>query len=115
VTLKSLTVKLPADSNPSQFSVALVGTLNGVNGQEAAGEAGVIPTKGATIRFNDCPIGTVGCVLLSGALVPVGNPLQYLTLGILVAPNDEGDLLLPLVSDEDFLSCLLRTDRKDCN
>jgi hypothetical protein len=57
-------------------------------------------------------------VLLSGALVPVTNPLQNLTLGILVAPDDEGDLLLPLVSDEDFLSCLLRSngsDPNDCN
>jgi nicotinate-nucleotide pyrophosphorylase len=115
VNIKSLTVELPTNSNPANFNVSLTGTVNGLPGQEAAGAAGAIPTKGATIRFNDCPIGTVGCVLLSGALVPVGNPLQYLTLGILVAPNDEGDLLLPLVSDEDFLSCLLRTDRNDCN
>ena len=72
----------------------------------------MVPAKGATIRFNNCPIGTVGCVLLAGVPLPVGNPIQFLTLGILVPPNDEGDLLLPLVSDEDFLACLLR---KDCN
>jgi hypothetical protein len=112
VDVKSLTVTLPPNSVPSDFSVTLTGTVNGVSGQEAAQEAGVIPTKGATLQFNNCPIGTVGCVVLSGVPVPVGNPLQYLTLGIMVAPNDEDDLLLPLVSDEDYLSCLLR---QDCN
>jgi hypothetical protein len=112
VAVKSLTLVLPANSVPSDFSVTLQGTVGGVSGQEAAGEGGIIPTKGATIQFNNCPIGTVGCVLLSGVPVPAGSPLQFLTLGILVAPSDEGDLLLPLVSDEDFLTCLLR---KDCN
>jgi hypothetical protein len=112
VDVKSLTITLPPGSVPSDFSVLLTGTVGGIGGQEAAQEAGVIPSKGATLQFNSCPIGTVGCVVLPGVPVPTGSPLQYLTLGFLVAPNDEGDLLLPLVSDEDYLSCLLR---KDCN
>ena len=111
VDVKSLTVTLPLGSVPSDFSVLLTGTVGGVGGLEAAQEAGVVPSKGATLQFNNCPIGTVGCVVLPGVPVPSGSPLQYLTLGFLVAPNDEGDLLLPLVSDEDYLSCLLR---KDC-
>jgi hypothetical protein len=113
VNVNALTVVLPPnDSNTSQFSVALTGSVAGFAGQEAASASGVIPLRGATLRVNNCPIGTANCVLLSGALVPVGNPLQNLALGILINPNDEGDLLLPLVSDEDFLTCLLR---KDCN
>jgi hypothetical protein len=112
VVVKSLTVQLPLNTTPTNFTVDLNGTVNGITGQAAAGQAGVVPAKGTTIRFNNCPIGTVGCVLLSSVPLPVGNPLQFLTLGILVPPSDEGDLLLPLVSDEDFLACLLR---KDCN
>jgi hypothetical protein len=120
VNVNQLTVVLPANvgNNTSPFSVALTGSVDGQHGQIAASDGSVIPTRGITLRINNCPIGSVNCVLLSGALVPVTNPLQNLTLGILVAPDDEGDLLLPLVSDEDFLSCLLRSngsDPNDCN
>ena len=120
VNVGQLTVVLPANvgNDTAPFTVALTGSVDGQFGQIAASNGSVIPTRGITLRINNCPIGSVNCVLLSGALVPVTNPLQNLTLGILVAPNDEGDLLLPLVSDEDFLSCLLRSngsDPNDCN
>jgi hypothetical protein len=120
VNVGQLTVELPPNvgNNTSPFSVTLTGSVDGQFGQLAASNGSVIPTRGITLRINNCPIGSVNCVLLSGALVPITNPLQNLTLGILVAPDDEGDLLLPLVSDEDFLSCLLRSngsDPNDCN
>src|SRR5208282_5884295 len=115
VNVNQLTLVLPLNSNPANFTVSLTGTVNGISGKDAAAQSGVIPVHGATLQFNNCPIGTVGCVVLSGALIPVGNPIQFLSLGMLVNPNDESDLLLPLVSDEDYLACLLRTDRTDCN
>ncbi len=102
VFVKSLTVDYPVGSVPSDFSVVLNGTVNGIAGKAAASQSGAVPLRGASLQFNNCPIGTATCVVLPMAIIPPGNPAQFLAIGMLINPNDNGDLLLPLVSDQDY-------------
>ena len=44
----------------------------------------------------------MNCVLLPTEAISVGNPLDDFSLGAIGNPNDEEDLLLPVVSDEDY-------------
>ncbi|HSU05609.1 MAG TPA: hypothetical protein VLI93_08550, partial [Acetobacteraceae bacterium] len=83
-------------------SANLFGTVAGVTGVQAAGAGNIAPTKNANFRFNSCAIGSVNCVLLPAQAIPVGNPLDDFSLGAIANPNDEDDLLLPVVSDEDY-------------
>ena len=52
--------------------------------------------------MNSCPIASVNCVLLPTEGVPAGNPLDEIFIGSFFNPQDEGDLLLPIVSDQDY-------------
>ena len=44
----------------------------------------------------------MNCVLLPGEGVPTANPLNDINIGTLSNPNDDDDLLLPIVSDQDY-------------
>ncbi len=80
----------------------LTGTVLGVPGPAAAGVAGIQPGPNANFRFNQCAISSVNCLLLGGEAVPVANPLNNIYFGIPSNSNEEGDLLLPIVSDQDY-------------
>ncbi len=80
----------------------LTGTVLGVPGPAAAGVAGIQPSPNANFRFNQCAISSVNCFLLGGEAVPVANPLNDIYFGIPSNPNEEDDLLLPIVSDQDY-------------
>ncbi|HTI80757.1 MAG TPA: hypothetical protein VL614_09955 [Acetobacteraceae bacterium] len=80
----------------------LVGTINGISGAAAAGAANIGPTGSASFRFNSCPIHSVNCVLLPPLGLPVANPLNEIYIGSIYNPNDQDDLLLPIVSDQDY-------------
>lgn len=80
----------------------LVGTIAGVKGPAAAGAAGITPTPSSNFRFNSCPIHSVNCVLLTAQAIPTANPLNDIAIGSLYNPNDQDDLLLPIVSDQDY-------------
>ena len=83
-------------------STNLTGTVAGLTGPAAAGAAGIQPGTNANFRFNSCPISSVNCVLLPAQGVPTANPLNDINIGTLFNPNDEDDLLLPIVSDQDY-------------
>ena len=44
----------------------------------------------------------MNCVLLPTLTLPVANPLDEIAIGSLYNPNDQDDLLLPIVSDQDY-------------
>ena len=83
-------------------STNLAGTVNGISGAAAAGAANIGPSGSADFRFNSCPIHSVNCVLLPALTVPVANPLDEIYIGSIYNPNDQDDLLLPIVSDQDY-------------
>ena len=56
----------------------------------------------SNFRFNSCPIHSVNCVLLPTLGIPMANPLNDINIGSLYNPNDQDDLLLPIVSDQDY-------------
>ena len=80
----------------------LTGTVLAVPGPAAAGVAGIQPGPNAKFRFNQCAISSVSCLLLGGEGVPVANPLNNIYFGLPSSSNEEGDLLLPIVSDQDY-------------
>ena len=80
----------------------LTGSVTGLTGAAAAGVAGIQPSPNSNFRFNSCPIPSVNCVLLSTLAVPTANPLNDINIGTLFNPNEEDDLLLPIVSDQDY-------------
>jgi filamentous hemagglutinin family protein len=83
-------------------STQLTGTVGGFSGPAAAGAAGIQPGPGSNFRFNSCPIASVNCVLVSALAIPTANPLNDINVGSLYNPNDQDDLLLPIVSDQDY-------------
>ena len=83
-------------------SARLTGTVAGLTGPAAAGAAGIQPNPNSNFRFNSCPIHSVNCVLLPALAVPTANPLNDIDFGSLFNPNDQDDLLLPIVSDQDY-------------
>lgn len=83
-------------------STQLSGTVGGFSGPAAAGAAGIQPGPGSNFRFNSCPIASVNCVLVSALALPTANPLNDINVGSLYNPNDQDDLLLPIVSDQDY-------------
>jgi len=80
----------------------LIGLVNTYNGHAAAGQGNIEPTKNANYKINGCPIASVNCVLLPTQGVPTANPLDELYLGAFFGQQDETDLLLPIVSDQDY-------------
>ncbi|MEJ0018321.1 MAG: filamentous hemagglutinin N-terminal domain-containing protein [Acetobacteraceae bacterium] len=83
-------------------STELTGTVAGLAGSAAAGAAGIEPSPNSNFRFNACPIRSVNCVLLPTQGIPLANPLNDIYFGSLFNPDDEDDLLLPIVSDQDY-------------
>ena len=77
----------------------LSGSVGGLGGNAAAGAARISPGSNSTFRINGCPISSVNCVLLTTQGIPTASPLNSFVIGSLFDPNDQDDLLLPLVSD----------------
>ncbi len=83
-------------------STTLTGSVAGLSGPAAAGAAGIQPTPNSNFRFNSCPIHSVNCVLLPTQGLPTANPLNDINFGSLFNPDEQDDLLLPIVSDQDY-------------
>jgi len=83
-------------------SASLVGSIAGLTGLAAADAAGILPAPNANFRFNSCVIGSVNCVLLPSENVPTANPLNELDIGTLSSPEEQDDMLLPIVSEWDY-------------
>ena len=84
-------------------STSLNGSVGGLTGAAAAAAAGIQPTPNSNFRFNSCPIHSVNCMLLLQAQgIPTANPLNDIAIGTIYNPNDQDDLLLPIVSDQDY-------------
>jgi hypothetical protein len=83
-------------------AAGLTGSVTGLTGAAAAGVSGIQPSPNSNFRINSCPIASVNCVLLSTLAVPTANPLNDINIGTLSNQNDEYDLLLPIVSDQDY-------------
>jgi filamentous hemagglutinin family protein len=81
---------------------SLTGIVGGIGGPTAAGAVGIEPAANANYRFNSCVIHSVNCVLLPTATIPTANPLNSLDIGALSNSQDQEDLLLPVVSDQDY-------------
>ena len=56
----------------------------------------------ASSLINSCPIHSVNCVLLPTQGLPTANPLNDINFGSMFNPDDQDDLLLPIVSDQDY-------------
>jgi hypothetical protein len=80
----------------------LTGTVNGLNGNAAAAAAGIQPRSDAVFQINGCPIASINCVLLTTTGVPAAPPLRDIVVGNIIDPSDVDDLLLPLVSDQEY-------------
>jgi hypothetical protein len=89
---------LPGSPGLSQ----LTGTVGGLNGQPAAGNAYILPLPNANYRFNSCAIQSVDCILLSPVIVPVGNPIENIEVDTPRKRRSDDDLVLPNVSEDDF-------------
>jgi hypothetical protein len=85
-----------------QGEASLTGMVTGLSGPAAAGVSDIQPLPNPQFRINSCPIHSVSCVLLPAESVPVGNPLNEIYFGSTFNPNEDQDLLLPIVSDRDY-------------
>jgi hypothetical protein len=83
-------------------STTLTGSVNNLSGPAAAGAANIEPSPSSNFRFNSCPIHSVNCVLLPVQGIPTANPLNDISFGSVFNPDDQDDLLLPIVSDQDY-------------
>jgi hypothetical protein len=81
---------------------SLTGIVGGLGGDEAAGAADLSPVANSVFQINGCPIGSVNCVLITTASIPAAPPLRDIFIGTISNPTDEEDLLLPLVSDQEY-------------
>jgi len=81
---------------------ALTRTVANLSGPAAAGAAGIQPNPDPDFRFNGCTIHAVSCILAPAEAVPVASPLNDIFFGSMLNPNEEDDLLLPIVSDLDY-------------
>ncbi len=100
VFLKALTVVYPAGGGG--VSADLFGTINQIGGQAAAGSGDITPQPDTTVRLNNCALHSVDCVLLPVQAIPVASPLENFYLGTAFNQSDDDDLLLPIVSDNDY-------------
>ncbi|HEY1936194.1 MAG TPA: filamentous hemagglutinin N-terminal domain-containing protein [Acetobacteraceae bacterium] len=81
-------------------SSALTAEIDGFSGNAAAGRAFIVPEPDANFRVNACPVHSINCVLLPTQSLPTGSPLNDFFVGSMFSPADQGDLLLPIVSNE---------------
>ena len=83
-------------------SASLTGVVSGLVGQSAATASYIDPSSSANFRLNNCPIHSVNCVLLPIEGAPVPAAFQEIQFGSPYRPDsDDGNLLLPIVSDSD--------------
>ena len=80
----------------------LTGTVDRPTGPAAAGAAGIQPSPEPQLPLQRCPIHVGELHPAAGEAVPTANPLNDINIGTLFNPNDEDDLLLPIVSDQDY-------------
>jgi hypothetical protein len=83
-------------------SANLTGSVSGLTGSSAAGASDIEPSPNPVFQINSCPIHSVSCILLPSESVPTANPLNSIDIGTLTNPNEDEDLLLPIVSDQDY-------------
>jgi hypothetical protein len=83
-------------------SANLTGSVSGLTSSSAAGASDIEPSPNPVFQINSCPIHSVSCVLLPSESVPTANPLNSIDIGTLTNPNEDEDLLLPIVSDQDY-------------
>ena len=87
-------------------SASLLGTINGISGESAAGLANIEPAANANFRINSCAVHSVNCVLfpIEGILAPAPN--THIVVAALAPPSAEDtNVVTPLVSDgNDILS-----------
>jgi hypothetical protein len=98
IFVRSLTLQYPADSTGAELS----GSIAGITGEAAAGDAVILPLPDNKFRLNDCPLHSINCVLLPLETVPEASPLQNFTIGTLLDDDDDDSLLLPIVSSQDY-------------
>ena len=84
------------------LNVDLTGTIGGISGQLAAGQASVVPFPQTGYRFNTCPIGSVNCVLLSVETLPAGDPLENFDISSRKRKWFDQNITLPGVAARDF-------------
>ena len=88
-------------------SSTLTGTIGGISGSAAAGTANIyqgsndFANPNANFRFNACPIHSVNCVLLPTLSLPTANPLNDIDFSSNLTPEEEQELLLPIISYRD--------------
>jgi filamentous hemagglutinin family protein len=87
---------------PPLGTAGLFGSVNELTGLSAAGAGVIVPTPNPAFRFNNCPIHSINCVLLPTQQIPTANPLQNFSLDTMLNRNDEDELLLPIVTDQDY-------------
>jgi filamentous hemagglutinin family protein len=83
-------------------STSLFGSVATLSGVAAAGVSGIQPSPNTKFQFNACPIQSVNCVLLPTAPVPTANPLNDISIGTLYNPDEQDELLLPIVTDQEY-------------
>jgi hypothetical protein len=98
VDVENLDLAFTGPGTGSQLS----GLVAGLGGDSAAGVSGIVPQKSGSFEINGCPIGSTNCVLITTMGVPAAPPLRDILIGTIIDPTDDDDLLLPLVSDEEY-------------
>ena len=98
IYVKALTLQYP----PGYAGATLSGSINAVAGPGAAGVATILPLPNSKFSLNHCPIHSVNCVLLPTEAIPTTNPLENFSIGAQSDPNEDENLLLPIVSDQDY-------------
>ncbi len=83
-------------------STTLTGSVAGLTVRRRRAPRASSRGPNSNFRFNSCPIHSVNCVLLPTQGVPTANPLNDIDFGSLFNPDDQDDLLLPIVSDQDY-------------
>ncbi|HUN40417.1 MAG TPA: filamentous hemagglutinin N-terminal domain-containing protein [Acetobacteraceae bacterium] len=77
-------------------------TVGGDTGFAAAGTSFIQPLPNANYRVNGCPIHSVNCTILTTLSLPTANPLNDIIIGSPSNSQNQGDLVLPVVSDERY-------------
>ena len=98
IFVKALTLQYPA----GYAGATLAGAINDITGPAAAGQATILPLPSNNFSLNHCPIHSINCVLLPEESIPAASPLENFSIGTLLDNNDDENLLLPIVSNQDY-------------
>jgi hypothetical protein len=80
----------------------LEGFVRGFDGQSAASVAVIGPQFQPDYRINNCPVGSVNCVLVLVQIPTTTNPLAQLGVVSARDDRDDPDVLIPNVAERDF-------------